>query len=74
MSSISSLIIDFDLTARFTPRADATWGEREEDGEVKERFKWVRQSFLTAVVESESHWLARPILPNLLRAGTDLFA
>lgn len=48
--------------------------KQEEHGEVKARFKWIRASFLTAVVESDSHWLARPIVPNLLRNGVDLFA
>ena len=31
------------------------------------------RSFLTSVVESGSHWLSRPIVPNQLRAGVDLF-
>ena len=36
----------------------------EEEGRVVERFKWVRKSFLTSVVDSGTHWLARPIVPN----------
>lgn len=43
-------------------------------GVVLGRYKWVRASFLTAVVDSGSHWLARPIVPNRLAAGVDLFA
>ena len=38
----------------------------EEEGIVKERYKFIRPDFLTAVIESESHWLARPIIPNEL--------
>ena len=38
----------------------------EEDGEVVERMKFVRQSFLQCVEESQSHWLDRPIVPNQL--------
>ena len=38
-----------------------------------ERYKWVRASFLTSVVDSGSHWLKRPIIPNQLRAGVNLF-
>lgn len=38
------------------------------------RYKWIRASFLTAVVDSGSHWLARPIVPNRLADGVDLFA
>jgi hypothetical protein len=37
------------------------------------RYKFVRASFLTSVVESGSHWLKRPIVPNQLRPGVDLF-
>ncbi|MBM3736849.1 MAG: DNA ligase [Acidobacteria bacterium] len=46
----------------------------EEDGRVLGRYKWVRASFLTAVADSESHWQSRPIVPNLLSHGVDLFA
>lgn len=46
----------------------------EEDGVVKERYKFIRKSFLTQVLESESHWLERPILPNLLADGVDIYA
>jgi hypothetical protein len=42
-------------------------------GIVLARYKWVRASFLTAVVDSGSHWLARPIVPNRLADGVDLF-
>jgi hypothetical protein len=38
----------------------------EENGCVMERFKFIRPGFLTSVVESESHWLDRPIVPNRL--------
>ncbi|MDP7014902.1 MAG: RNA ligase family protein [Pirellulaceae bacterium] len=46
----------------------------EEDGQVVRRLKFIRASFLTAVVESETHWLNRPIIANRLRDGVDLFA
>lgn len=45
----------------------------EEAGRVVERYKWVRADFLTAVVDSGTHWLRRPIVPNRLRDGVDLF-
>ncbi len=38
----------------------------EAEGEVKERVKFVRASFLQCVNASQSHWLSRPIIPNLL--------
>ena len=45
----------------------------EQDGVVRRRYKYVRASFLTAVRDSESHWLSRPIVPNGLAEGVDLF-
>ena len=48
--------------------------EDRAQGVVIGRYKWVRASFLTAVVDSGSHWLARPIVPNQLAGGVDLFA
>lgn len=45
----------------------------EEDGRVVERLKWVRSSFLNTLVESGSHWLDRPIVPNQLADGVDLW-
>jgi hypothetical protein len=45
----------------------------EENGVVQERYKFVRSSFLQTVIDSQSHWLDRPIIPNQLRPGVDLF-
>jgi hypothetical protein len=45
----------------------------EEDGRVVERYKLIRTSFLTAVLQAGSHWLDRPIVPNQLRVGIDIF-
>jgi hypothetical protein len=45
----------------------------EEDGVVKERDKYVRGGFLQAISASESHWMERPILPNCLEPGHELF-
>jgi hypothetical protein len=38
----------------------------EDDERVLERLKWVRPSFLSALVESGSHWQDRPIVANRL--------
>jgi len=38
----------------------------ESGGEVVERMKYVRASFFQSVVQSDSHWLDRPIVPNQL--------
>ncbi|HEY1350335.1 MAG TPA: RNA ligase family protein [Ktedonobacteraceae bacterium] len=45
----------------------------EEAGIVKARYKYVRGGFLQAVFASESHWLDRPLLPNALSPGCELF-
>ena len=39
----------------------------EEDGVVKERVKFVRNSFYQCVNESKTHWQSRPIIPNQLK-------
>lgn len=44
----------------------------EEEGIVKERYKFIRTSFLQTVASSESHWLNRPIVPNQLHVGVDI--
>lgn len=38
----------------------------EENGCVTERLKYVRASFMQCILESDSHWLDRPIVPNQL--------
>ena len=47
--------------------------KEEDETSVTGRFKFVRASFLTSVQQSESHWLNRPIIPNQLIPGTNLF-
>jgi hypothetical protein len=46
----------------------------EAEGRVTERFKFVRPGFAQAVNDSGEHWLNRPVVPNQLREGVDLFA
>lgn len=46
----------------------------EENGEVVDRMKYVRASFLQTVEESQSHWLDCPIVPNrITKSIEDLF-
>lgn len=45
----------------------------EDDERVLKRYKWVRHSFLNSISDSETHWLDRPIIPNLLAPGVELF-
>jgi RNA ligase len=37
------------------------------------RYKYVRPDFLTTILQSDSHWLSRPIIPNQLQHGVNLF-
>ncbi|MEZ4439139.1 MAG: RNA ligase family protein [Polyangiaceae bacterium] len=37
------------------------------------RYKFIRQSFLQAVITSDSHWLNRPIVPNRLHDDAEVF-
>jgi hypothetical protein len=39
-----------------------------------DRFKYVRGDFLQTIQSSDSHWHDRPIIPNRLAAGIDIFA
>ncbi len=41
---------------------------------VTDRLKFVRGSFLNTILDSESHWVNRPIIANRLADGVDLFA
>ena len=41
---------------------------------VRGRYKYVRDSFTQAVEQEGVHWLDRPLEPNLLRDGVDIFA
>lgn len=38
------------------------------------RFKYVRAGFLQIILDSGSHWASRPIIPNMLAPGADMFA
>jgi hypothetical protein len=45
----------------------------EQGGAVTGRYKYVRPGFLQTVLDSGSHWMDRPLLPNRLRAGVELW-
>ncbi len=68
--------LDVDRALRETDPGETMEGlyiKVEEEGVVQERYKFVRASFLTAVLQSDSHWLSRPIIPNRLAPGVDIF-
>ncbi|MEL7349407.1 MAG: RNA ligase family protein [Pseudomonadota bacterium] len=66
-----------DHVARQTEDSDLAEGlyiKLEQDGVVRERFKFVRAGFHQTIQAAEGHWLDRPILPNRLATGIDIFA
>jgi len=68
--------VDPDLALKETDNADVMEGlyiKVEENGRVVERYKWVRAGFLNSILDSGTHWLARPIVPNGLAPDVDLF-
>ncbi|HTU19695.1 MAG TPA: RNA ligase family protein [Gemmataceae bacterium] len=68
--------LDAERVEKETDRSDTMEGlyiKVEADGRVIERYKLIRPSFLTSVLNSGGHWLKRPIVPNQLRRGVDLF-
>lgn len=67
----------WELVKRQTDMSDLMEGiyiKAEDDGLVTDRFKYVRSTFLNTILDSETHWLNRPVIPNQLAPGTDLFS
>jgi hypothetical protein len=65
-----------ELIQRQTDNSDLSEGlyiKAEVEGRVVGRYKFVRASFLQAVSDSGSHWMDRPIIPNQLRDGCDIW-
>ncbi|MCE6959226.1 RNA ligase family protein [Cereibacter sphaeroides] len=54
--------------------AEGLYVKIEDDDQVLGRFKWVRPGFLQTILESGTHWAARPLVRNRLAPGVDLFA
>jgi len=48
--------------------------KHERDGAVVGRYKFIRPSFSQAVIDSDGHWLDRPIIANELADGVDILA
>ena len=54
--------------------AEGLYLKHEDGGHVIGRYKFVRADFLQAIAASGTHWQERPIIPNGLAPGVDLFA
>jgi RNA ligase len=65
-----------ELIQRQTDNSDLSEGlyiKVEVEGRVVGRYKFVRASFLQSVSDSGSHWMDRPIIPNQIREGCDIW-
>lgn len=47
--------------------------KEEDENKVVGRYKYVRRSFLNNITNSESHWLDRPIIPNILNDDVNIY-
>ncbi len=54
--------------------AEGLYLKVEEDGQTVARYKFVRPDFVQVILDSGSHHSERPIVPNGLREGADIFA
>jgi phosphoglycolate phosphatase-like HAD superfamily hydrolase len=62
-----TLGLDVDRVIKETdldPNMEGLYVKWEEDGIIKGRYKFVRQSFTCALLDSGTHWHSRPIVPN----------
>jgi len=67
---------DIDLILKETENSSLAEGlylKHEDGDQVIGRYKYVRADFLQAILDSGSHWRDRPIVPNQLAPGVDLF-
>ena len=53
--------------------AEGLYVKWEDAERVLGRAKYIRPSFLTSVLDSGSHWMNRPLLPNRLSPGVDIY-
>lgn len=63
-----------DLQTEDTDFAEGLYIKTEDERSVLDRFKYVRRGFVQTLTASDSHWQSRPILPNQLADGIDIFA
>jgi hypothetical protein len=57
-----------------TRRAEGLYIKAETDEETVGRYKYICPAFLQTILDSGSHWKDRPLLPNRIQDGIDLFA
>lgn len=69
--------IDFEETIQGTDDSAMSEGiyiKVEKNDKTIGRYKYVRANFLQSIKQSETHWLNRPVIPNQLAPGIDIFS
>ncbi|AKN29975.1 DNA ligase [Clostridium carboxidivorans P7] len=75
--SCSELDLSYEIAKKQTDTTDLMEGiyiKVEDENYVLSRMKYVRASFLNTIMDSETHWVNRPIIPNKLKSGIDIFS
>ena len=65
-----------DQATKETEKSDLAEGlyiKQEKDGKVIGRYKYVRYDFVQTIIDGGTHWAERPILPNMLADGINIF-
>lgn len=63
--------LDFERALGETDQSDLMEGlyvKFETDTETIGRAKWVRHGFLQTILDNDTHWLSRPIIPNIVKS------
>jgi hypothetical protein len=74
---VNSLGQNWPLIWKHTDHSDRMEGlyiKWEEDGRVKDRYKFVRPDFVSLLVDNATHHMDLPMTPNVLEDGVDIFA
>lgn len=72
-----TLNLSFELVKKQTDMSEYMEGiyiKAESENYTIDRFKYVRNSFLNTILNSETHWLNRPLIPNLLADNINIFS
>lgn len=72
----NELNLSYEIAKYQTDKSDEMEGlyiKVESEDEVLLRCKYVRKTFINTILDSETHWANRPIIPNKLRGDVDLF-
>lgn len=75
--SCSELGLSYEIARKQTDATDLMEGiyiKVEDEDCVLSRMKYVRASFLNTIMDSETHWANRPIIPNKLKSRIDIFS